>query len=428
MVPCSRNSVVLLGLALIALPAAARPVAELDLVIPDRPLQRVIAEQIVELVDEESGLRINLVPLPDGFTSELDALEAGHGDIAFAPNNERYREGINTIIPLYPSILHVVTRADRPATNLRELLEGARVYAGSRGSVSWQVVEGLIADLELPPGAVDLTDAAGPVADVIVIYAPIDREYIMNEPSIQNMKWFSFGSPDDVGKGSAVDRAVLLNPRLRPFVIPIGTFGKLTPEPVVTVAVDNLLVARADLEDAVAYDLFAEILRQRPALFSARPELFQPVDENLASSNFAFSLHPGAVAFLKRDEPTMIERYSGVAEVVATLMVGIVSGVFAVVKIYRVRRKNRLDEFLVKVIDIRKTVTSGSSAGERVAAVDAIEALQDEAFTLLVDEKLAADESFRIFIELSRDAVEHIREDSAGESASDDGPVTETSA
>lgn len=69
---------------------------------------------------------------------------------------------------------------------------------------------------------------------------------------------------------------------------------------VVTLAVDNLLVARDDFDDNRAYDLFAEILRLRPALFGERPELFQPLDENVARSNWTFTLHPGALAFLQR--------------------------------------------------------------------------------------------------------------------------------
>ena len=39
-------------------------------------------------------------------------------------------------------------------------------------------------------------------------------------------------------------------------------------------------------------------------------------------------------------------------------------------------------------------------------AVEEIQALQDKAFAQLVDEKLAADESFRIFMSLSNDILD----------------------
>ena len=398
---------------LIGLPAFAKPSAEIDMIMPALSVDQVIAERIVELVKKDSGLQINLVPLPEGTASALDALEAGYGDIAFAPNTGSFRDGISTIIPLYPSVLHIVSKKERPANTLEELLRGAAIQAGPQDSISRLLAERIVAGLEIAPGEVTFTDDLNARTDVIIIYAPIDRDRVMNDRRLQNAKWFSFGSPQDIGSGSMVDLAILLNPKLRPFVIPKGTFGSLTPKPIVTLAVDNLLVARADLNESVVYDIYAEILRIRPMLFGDRPELYQPLDERVAEANFLFSLHPGALAFIKRDEPSIIERYSGVAEVVATLMVGVVSGLFAIVKIYRIRRKNRLDEFLVEVIDIRNSLKPNSSADERAAAMASIRALQDRAFELLVDEKLAADDSFRIFTELSNNTIERIKEQSA---------------
>lgn len=397
-------------LPLLAGTTFAQTSKDVDLIMPALAMDRVIAERIVELVDETKGIRINLVPLPEGMTSALDALEAGYGDLAFAPNNASFRDSISTVIPLYPSILHVVTRKDRPAATMEQLLSGATVYAGPRDSTPWRLINQISEILEFEPGQMTLTDSRDEATDVAILYAPIDRERIMNDPLLDDIKWFSFGTPDGIGKGSAVDLAVLLNPRLRPFVIPAGTFGKLTPEPIVTVAVDNLLVARNGMADAIVYDIFAEMLRVRPALFSSRPELFQPLNDQMAHANFAYSLHPGALAFLKRDEPTFIERYSGVAEVLVTLMVAVVSGLFAVVKIFRIRRKNRLDEFLVEVIEIRNAINAGSTESDREDAMANVRALQDRAFELLVDEKLAADDSFRIFTELSNDTIRRIAE------------------
>ena len=79
------------------------------------------------------------------------------------------------------------------------------------------------------------------------------------------------GTPQEIGNGGTVDAAVLLNPHFRPFVIPVGTYGESTPEPIVTIAVDKILVTRSDLDSAVVYDLISDILRLRPALAAKRP-------------------------------------------------------------------------------------------------------------------------------------------------------------
>jgi len=395
--------------------ACERPITEIELITPVQPVDRAIAERIAELVDEDSNLRITLIPPPPENQSVLDALQAGYGDIAFVPNNKRYREDIATIIPLYPIILHILSRKQNNTPDtLGELLSNARVYAGPPGSIPRRLGEQVVDKLDLSNGEVIFVDDAEAEADVILLYAPIDRERMLSDPNLQGVTLFSFGDPDDIGKGSAIDRAVLLNPRLKPFIIPVGTYGDLTPEPVVTLAVDNLLVARDDFEDTKAYDLFAEILRLRPALFGERPELFQPLDENVARSNWTFTLHTGAIAFLQRDEPTFIERYSGVAEVLVTILIGVFSGIFTVLKILNMRRKNRIDELYTKVIAIRDSIGPTSSRGERQEAIASLRALQDDGFKMIVDEKLAADESFRIFVGLTNDSIDHLVNRSRG--------------
>ena len=61
---------------------------------------------------------------------------------------------------------------------------------------------------------------------------------------------------------------------------------------------------------------------------------------------------------------------------------------------------------------IRQSVSDSTSSDELAAAVQKIRALQTKAFEMLVDEKLAADESFRIFVSLSNDVLHELNVDS----------------
>jgi hypothetical protein len=133
--------------------------------------------------------------------------------------------------------------------------------------------------------------------------------------------------------------------------------------------------------------------------------LFQRLSDDFNTGNSTFVLHPGLVAYLDRNEPSVYERYSGVAEVVVTVFVALFSAIFAGVRIYHMRRKNRIDTFYTDVIAIRNTVGDQATDDERAEASEKIKALQNRAFEMLVDEKLSADESFRIFISLSSDAL-----------------------
>ena len=390
-------------LAAAGLLAACEPTYEsIEILEPTGVLDRQIAARIVELVQEDSPFEFNLIEAPDGM-SPLDALEAGYGDLAFASNSQRYRPDVSTVIPLYPTVLHILVREGEHPEDLGAVMAGKRVYAGAKGSVTREIVRELAEELDFADSGFTLTEDLQDHVDVIFVYAPIDRSRVRGDARLGGFRLFSIGRPEDIGMGGAVDRATLLDPRLRPFVIPEGTYDALTPEPAVSVAVEKLLVARNDLDAALVHDLFGEVLRIRPALFGERPELFYPIDETLSSSNFAFSMHPGSVAYLNRDEPSFIERYSGVAEVLVTLLVGAVSGAWALLRIFRIRRKNRVDHFYLEVLRLRDAAAIDTTGpGDTIKA---IRELRDKAYAQLVDEQLAADESFRIFIELANNTI-----------------------
>ena len=380
---------------------------------PAQPFDREIALKLSTVFEQNSRHRIEIVPLPPDFETALDALEAGYADLAFASNVQPYREGIATVMPLYPTVLHIMYRKDRPADNAAVLLRGATVNAGRAGSASRRLMADILDSLELRDDEVTFADSAAELPDVNVLYLPISPESVQGAlkeaGAADEYRFLSLGAADDVGTGSLVDRAVLLNPRLSPFVIPMGTYGDIPREPVLTLAVDKLLVSTHELDAAIVYDLIGEIRRLQPALAATHPLPFRDLTREFDASDSTFVLHPGAQAFTRRDEPTFYERYSGVAEVLVTLVIGLISGGYAVIQIYNRRRKNRIDGFYRDVMTIRDSITERSSAAERAAAVERVRELQNEAFEMLMREKLAADESFRIFVTLSNDIIAQLK-------------------
>jgi TRAP-type uncharacterized transport system substrate-binding protein len=385
--------------------ACEKSPTELRLVRPAAPIDQAIVSDLAALMDRESTVQLVLTETPEPGLSALDSILAGNADVALVSNTLPFREGISTVMPLYPTVLHIAYLGERDASDGRSLIKGARVFAGAIGSGSHLVFERIVSRLKLSDTDFTYVDDPDDSPDVIIVFAPISPEIIASIPDIH---LYSMGSPHEIGLGSFVDAAVLLNPQLSPFVIPAGTYGDVTPEPVVAVAVDKLLVVRADLPKSIVYDLVNELQRLRPAIAALRPGLFHQDSDDFDVSRSTFVLHQGAQAYLQRSEPTIYERYSGVAEVTVTVLIGLISAGWAGVKIFRMRRKNRIDRFYSKVIDIRKSSSEFTSDEERANAIGEIRALQDLAFELLVDERLAADDSFRIFITLSDDVMKQL--------------------
>ena len=65
------------------------------------------------------------------------------------------------------------------------------------------------------------------------------------------------------------------------------------------------------------------------------------------------------------------------------------------------------DRFYVEVLEIRAREIESPAAVE--AAVTELRALEAQAFDMLVNERLAADESFRIFMDLLDETVRELR-------------------
>lgn len=376
---------------------------KLTLAYPSSPIDRDVADSLAALITRESGLELELTESRMSEEAAIEQLLTEAVDIALISNNMPYRDGIATVIPFYPTVLHIGQTGQKEFSDLASLIRGSSVFAGPEGSASRVMFEQSIKRLNLGPEEFSFVENRQR-PDVIVVFVPIQADPD-NQRGIWSLKLISMGDPESVGRGSIVDAAALLNPYLRPFVIPAGTYGDATPEPVLTLAVDKMLVARKGLESSVIYDLVNELVRLRPALSAQKPGLFQQLSGDFDASRSTFVLHPGAQAYLQRDAPSVYERYSGIAEVGVTVLIALVSAGYAGVRLFRLRRKNRIDTFYSQTIALRNSVTVNSSDDERRDVIARIRELQNTAFELLVDEKLAADESFRIFITLSNDVL-----------------------
>ena len=131
----------------------ARPVSQLD---------QPIAVDLAELFTTESN--INLVLSDNEMSGEeaLDAIVGGNIDIALVSNALPYRDGIATVIPLFPSVLHVGYVGERDATDVKELLAGARVFAGEQGSASRRMFIESVEQADIPPETYAFVDDPNP--------------------------------------------------------------------------------------------------------------------------------------------------------------------------------------------------------------------------------------------------------------------------
>jgi hypothetical protein len=184
---------------------------EFRLLMPDLEFDQLVAADLVEVFEQNSEHEIVLVAMPDSFATPLDALEAGFADLAFASNAQPYRQGVTTVMPMYPTVLHILYKRNRDASDIKNLLQGAKIFAGSEGSSSRMTTEAILLGLDMTEDDVSFVTHPNVLPDVAVIFIPVSPdEFDVRLAAIGGAGEYNllgFGSPDEIGSGSAVDRA-----------------------------------------------------------------------------------------------------------------------------------------------------------------------------------------------------------------------------
>ncbi len=336
----------------------------------------------------------------------LAALEDGTADVAIVENYASIRHAsVRTVAPLYPSVLHIGVRPEQRGRRLREVLAGATVYAGVEDAPARRLLDRMASMYAWSDVQFSYVDSLERDPDVVFGFSPISPS---DAPQLAGYELLSLGRAEDVGHGSPADGLSLVAPYLRSFVIPEATYGSLTPTAIATVAGDRLLVTRADTPRVVIFDLLQTIQMAGPLLVAQRPDLGVEELESFDIGHLTFPLHPGAQAFRARNEPGFVERAAGLIDAVLAAVAALGTGLFAALQYWRSRKKTRIDAFYAEALAIRAKLSPELTPEQRSLLAAQLRALRDRAFSLLMDEKLAADDSFRILQSLASDVIHEL--------------------
>ena len=138
------------------------------------------------------------------------------------------------------------------------------------------------------------------------------------------------------------------------------------------------------------------------------PLVFLDLNENFDHTELNFSLHDGARIYLEKDEPGFFERYAEMIGVLFTLILAGVSGLVSLAKWRNQNKKDRIDTFYKRVLDVQVRIPHLKSRSDVIEALNHLEEGKQEAFSLLIDEKLSANESFRIYMELHKEIQQEL--------------------
>lgn len=328
--------------------------------------------------------------------SPLEVLSGDHADLTVVENSTPFRQGIRTVIPLYRSVLHLLVRDGVSLEDRRQGGEPVTLYVVNNSHAGRTFVNLIAQRRELLPDPVRLvTELVPGETDAIVYFGPI---------SPGRTPWYRSGyhlaSLADAGPAAAEffqQGVSLLVPQLHAMEIPALTYSLPGNErPLQSLWVSTLLVTRAGADENQIYHLTRMLVEQRPLFAALEPDVFSWVSEHFDQEKLNFPLHAGSRRYLERDEPGLLERYADAINLVIYLGILLVTGLAGFMRWRSQRKKNRVDTFYSRLLQIRER----AAHEPRDTLLAEVRALELEAYQLLIEEKLAADDSFRIFTDL----------------------------
>ncbi len=380
-----------------------------------------IATSIKEVFASElPNLELTLKP-SQGSLESMDRLMPDHEEaceLALLQNDTKGNETVRTVLPVFDDVLHFIVPMESTINGLAHL-EAKRVAVGPPDSGTSKFVRHLFLHYGLSMSAIQprqltIEDACASMKqgelDAMLILAGFKPSAVkaLLASHGTDYRFVSFGEP-----GGALDGFLLNYPFAKSYQIPEQTYGVegqigggLPRAPILTVAVPTVLACRDDLPEDLVFNLTKAIVENRSKLLHEHPTI--QITDHWNESALAFPLHPGSHRYMHRREPGFLVTYAEVMAFGLALMVATIGFLSAFRRWMALRKKNRIDTYYVRLNDLLEELQKTPSRDQLLVMEKDVSEMRHHAFKELVDERLVADESFRIFQSLLSDCQTQI--------------------
>ncbi|HEU4409464.1 MAG TPA: TAXI family TRAP transporter solute-binding subunit [Polyangiaceae bacterium] len=362
------------------------------------PVGRALAEVLREELPWAPAAALETA----GGVRNAELVEAGEVELGLVPNNAPGGPSLRTLAPLYDEVLHVIVRDGLGAGDLGAL-RGRRVNIGQAGSATERLAKALFSHFRVDERALALSylthdEGADAFArgelDAVLMLTGLGAPAAARLLARPDARLLSFGDPLDPGSAIAGVRVGV--PYLTPVSVPAQTYGPQPREPVGTLGVHLLLVARASLPDEVAFRVTKAVFEHKARLAEREPSLVG-LRESFDRAGLRFAPHPGASQYYRRDEPPFILAWADTISLAITLAL-LGWSALAAVRAQRTRaRKHRVDVYYADVQRASESIERARGEDELGALRRQLHAIRRRAFADLMAERLDANESFTIF-------------------------------
>lgn len=360
--------------------------------------------------DIERGHRnYKVLPLESkGSPFSIDMLEKKTCELALVSNNSKGQEfegqQVRLIAPLYPETLQIVVRAGAniaaPSDLAHKKVAVGPVASGTE-TIAWQVMEHFgvgkerVQALNMSPLDAAEKLAAGEL-DAVFVVAGLRAPVVERMLAKADNQLLSLGAPDKVG--GPIDGLHVDAPYLLQAVIPERTYGEKPAEPVGTVGVRALLVTREDIDEEIVFDVTETLFRNKLHL-AQKEKLLAQLSEKFDPADAPYPLHPGADRYLRRNEPSLVEKNVDLISLFLALGGIGWSGATALHAWRKNSQKGRIELYFANLAELTKRAREATTIPELEELLHALNETESKALSELASERLEANDAFRVLQE-----------------------------
>lgn len=336
-----------------------------------------------------------------GGKASIEMLEAGDVHLALLSNHVHGASSVNLVAPLYEETLQVVVRRAANIATPHDLA-GHKISVGPTGSGTETIADTVLSHFGVTAERFDRRNMALTDAVEALKSGEIDAAFIvggMRTPAVDgllqrdDLVLLSLGEPGRAG--SALEGIRLDAPFFTITSIPEHAYGRQPEHAVGTISVHALLVADADLDEDLVFAITESLFSHKVEL-AAQERLLSHLSERYDETLSPYPLHPGADRYFRRDEPTVVQRYTdqiGLAITVGALLWSAISAFRAA---RRQARRSRIETHYERARSLARAATDASTPEEIAEARAGLVRARESAFAELEAEQLDANEGFVI--------------------------------
>ncbi|HHL52517.1 MAG TPA: hypothetical protein ENJ39_04010 [Flammeovirgaceae bacterium] len=347
------------------------------------------------------GWQIDVLSGPEyGPAKNIELVQNKKVTFAIANNSNIYSEDqVTTVATLNMEvILMLYHNIDKKPSSIEEMLSGRKVLLPERHSEPRRIISRIFKMLDIDttsfettyitPDMLNLTSDEWITEiskyDVCIIFSELENP---NVKKLLRNGWRFYSEPrqPNLSESSIVDAFCYKYPWAFPVKVPRKIFGRHQPNSFKTIGIKSLIVTHEDTNPMLVYDFLMDYNNSLPIISKKRVAFAQA--RNLEKEGLlSYPLHAGSIRYRDREKPKFAERYAELIALIVTLA-AIGSGLTArYMAVLKQSKKDHIDRYY--------------SMLQAARTLEELEEVRARAIKQLQDEKLAANDSFIIFLML----------------------------